>query len=282
MGKNKKIDSQEIGLEIGLILGRYFLKTESLHYGYWTDNLKVDISNLPKAQKNYDNLIISSIPEGTKTILDVGCGSGNLALELINKGYQLDCVSPSLLITQHARTLLRDKSHIFECTYEDLKSEKLYDVILFSESFQYIDLEQALQKTSSLLNKGGYLLICDFFKTEAEGESFLGGGHRLKKFYNLVSKYPFKLVKDIDITRETAPNLKIVDDVLENVGLPIWNLLLRHLNSNYPLMSKFLQWKFRKKHEKINRKYFSGKRNAENFAIFKSYRFLLYKKFNSD
>lgn len=278
MKKNGRIDSKELGLEIGFMISRNFLKTESLHYGYWTDDLTVDLINLPKAQENYDNFIVSNIPKGAKTILDVGCGSGNLALKLINKDYQVDCVSPSSFFAQHAHNLLGDRSHIFTCTYEDLKSGKLYDVILFSESFQYIKLGNALQNSFDLLNKGGYLLICDFFKTDAEGESPLGGGHRLKKFYDSISKYPFKLIKNIDITRETAPNLDIVNEMLKNVAFPIWNLTLNYLNSNYPIMSKVLQWKFRKKINKINLKYFSGQRNAESFAKFKSYRLLLYKK----
>ena len=278
----RKINSREVGLEIGLLVGRYFLKTGSLHYGYWTDNLKLDVCNLPKAQENYDNFIISNIPDGIKSILDVGCGSGNLSLKLIDKGCQVDCVSPGILITEYARNRMQGNCHVFESTYEDLKTDKRYDIVLFSESFQYINLEQALQKTFSVLNKGGYLLICDFFKTEAVGESFLGGGHRLKKFYNIVSQYSFTKVKDIDITKETAPNHEIVNDILQKVGFPIWNLVLDYLKQRYPLISKLLHWKFRKKQVKINQKYFSGKRNPENFSIFKSYRFLLYKKVDSN
>ena len=40
----------------------------------------------------------------------------------------------------------------------------------------------------------------------------------------------------------------------------------------------FKCWKYNKKIEKINRKYFSGTRNADNFENFKSYRLLLYNK----
>ncbi len=278
MGKPKKVNSREVGLEIGLVFGKYFLGMEHLHYGYWTDGLEVNIHNLSQAQKNYSGFLLSHIPEGTKTILDVGCGNGRFALELINKGYKVDCVSPSSILTGHAQNILRGKSHIFECYYEDLETENRYDLILFSESFQYINLEKALQKSLRLLNKEGYLLICDFFKTNAEGKSMLGGGHRLVKFYDLISQYSFHPIKDIDITKETLPNLKVVSDFFEEVGNPIWDLVLYFLNNNYPLFSRFLQWKYKKKIEKIERKYFSGGRNAENFSIFKSYRLLLYKK----
>ncbi|MFQ6082839.1 MAG: class I SAM-dependent methyltransferase [Candidatus Aminicenantia bacterium] len=261
-----------------MVIGKHLFKTEHLHYGYWTEDLEVDIQNMPKAQENYTNFIISHIPEGIKTVLDVGCGVGIFALKLINKGYQVDCVSPSPLLTKRAQELLGNRSHIFECKYENLQTEKRYDMVLFSESFQYVNLVKALENTLKFLNENGYLLICDFFKTDAKGKSVLGGGHGLTKFYNLISKYPFELVKDIDITKETAPNLKIVNDFLTEVGLPVWNLVTNYLNNKYPLLARILQWKYRKRIEKINRKYFSGARNAENFAIFKSYRLFLYKK----
>ncbi len=36
--KNKgKIESNIIGLDIGLAFGRFFLDTEDLHFGYWPD-----------------------------------------------------------------------------------------------------------------------------------------------------------------------------------------------------------------------------------------------------
>src|SRR4030042_340912 len=96
--------------------------------------------------------------------------------------------------------LLDNKSHIFESAYEEIITENRYDLILFGESFQYINLEKALRTSWKLLNDGGYLLICDFFKMDAKGTSILRGGHKLARFYDLVYKYPFKPILDIDIT----------------------------------------------------------------------------------
>lgn len=278
MKKQKKVSSKEIGLEIGLIIGKHFFNTEHLHYGYWTSELNIDLLNFTQAQENYSNFIISHIPDGAKTILDVGCGIGRLALKLINIGYRVDCVSPSSVLTEHAHNLLADKSHIFECSFEKLQTEKRYDVILFSESFQYVNLEKAIQNSIKFLNDNGYLLICDFFKTDAEGKSIIGGGHKLIRFYDTISRYPLKLVKDIDITKETAPTIDIANDFLTNVGLPIWDLLTHFFKTNYRFIFKLVQWKYRRKIEKINRKYFKGARNADNFKLFKTYRLFLYEK----
>lgn len=280
--RNKKTDSREIGLEIGSILGKYFLKLEHIHYGYWANGLEVDIANLRIAQENHANFLISHIPDGVRSILDVGCGRGQMAKKLLDIGYQVDCVSPSHFLSEQARELLGNKIHIFECLYEQLQTENLYDVILFSESFQYIDIEEALKKTMVFLNRDGYMLICDFFKKESPWKSFMSGGHPLKMFYDIVSKYPLRLIKDLDITEETAPTLDIVDDAFKKAVHPAAILAQQLLDNRYPFMSKFLKWMYRKKINKINKTYFNGEKTGENFKKFKSYRLLLYKKTNSN
>ena len=135
MKKDKKTISREIGLEIGSICGKYFLKLDHLHYGYWTKDLEVDITNVHVAQENYANFLISNIPEGVKKILDVGCGSGQTAEKLIVMGHKVDCVSPSHFLARQTHELLGNSSHVFECSYEDLQTENRYDVILFKGVF---------------------------------------------------------------------------------------------------------------------------------------------------
>jgi protein-S-isoprenylcysteine O-methyltransferase Ste14/ubiquinone/menaquinone biosynthesis C-methylase UbiE len=278
MNKSKKTDSREIGLEIGAICGKYFLKSQHLHYGYWTGDLEVDIDNLRIAQENYAKFLVSHIPDGVKTILDVGCGTGEIAKKLVDMGYQVDCVSPSPFLTKRAREVLGNTSHIFDCYYEELQTENRYDVILFGESFQYVGLQKALDITIKFLNKGGQLLICDFFQKDVEGKSVMGGGHELTKFYDLIAQCPFELVKDLDITEETSPTTDIYDDALQKAVRPVVGLVFDFLNDRYPVASKFMRWKYKKQMNKINEEYFSAGRISEDFRKFKSYRLFLYKK----
>ena len=278
MKKNKKKDSREMGLELAAICGKHLLKSQHLHFGYWPKDLEVHIVNLRTAHQNYANFLLSHIPPGTKTILDVGCGTGATANKLVDRGYQADCVSPSRFLTEEVRGLLSNTSHIFECPYEQLQTEKRYDVILFSESFQYIDLPEVLDKTLGLLNGNGYCLVCDLFRKDVEGKSLLGGGHRLTEFYDLLGRYPFEIVKDIDITEQTAPTVDMLNDVLKNVVRPALDLGFDLLNRKYPLACKFLRWKYRKRINKIYEKYLDGQRISENFKKHKSYRLFLYRK----
>jgi SAM-dependent methyltransferase len=213
-----------------------------------------------------------------KTILDVGCGSGQMAKILLDKGYQVDCVSPSSYLNSQVKALLGDKSQIFECFFQNLQTENRYDLVLFCESFQYIDLEPALSNTVKFLKDNGHLLICDYFKKVVEGKVAMSGGHKLNKFYDIIQKFPLRLVRDVDITAQTAPNMDLVSDILEKVVRPVVAAGVNLSMSRYPAVVKLLQWKYKKQINKLRGKYFCGGRTSEDFKKCKSYRLFLYQK----
>ncbi len=270
--------SQEIGLEFGLLLGKYLLNSEQLHYGYWPDDLPVNLMNFADAQDNYMQFILSRFPENVKTILDVGCGAGVFAEKLVRQGYTVNCITPSNILYSRAVKRLGSDFPVFQGYFEDFQSQKCFDLILFSESFQYIKLHKAIDLSFHLLNPGGYLLICDFFKRKTAGRSPIGGGHTFSKFIGAMSQYAFTPITDVDITRRTAPTITLANDFLEQVGRPTWEMAHDYLHRHRPLLSKLLYWKYRNKIEKIARKYFRGLRTAESFEKYKTYRFLLYQK----
>ena len=128
--KKRKTDSKEVGLEFGLMIFKFFLKTEYLHYGYFINGLEADVTNLKKAHENYTEMLISQIPAGTKTILDVGCGSGKTAQVLCSKGYQVDCVSPSQILTTYARKITPGQVQFFHVNLK--KSSQTKNTTSFS------------------------------------------------------------------------------------------------------------------------------------------------------
>ena len=278
MSRAKKIDTKEVGLDIGLILAKYFYKTDYLHYGYWEDNLKLDANNVAKSMENYVNYLKKKIPPGVQKVLDVGSGSGKFARNLLDEGYQVDCVSPSPNLTKHVRKNIENRGEIFACLFEQVKTKKTYDLVLFSESFQYIPLDIAIGNAINLLKPGGYLLICDFFRKPVEGKSPISGGHDLSKFYHKMEEEPFHQLINEDITEYTAPNMDLVNGFLMEVLHPIYQSLFYILDNKYPKLSKFIKWKFRKKLDKISEKYFQDKCNGDSFKKYKSYHCLLYQK----
>jgi len=272
------LSSREIGLDIGLRIGRFFLKTEDLHYGYWEKGEYATIHNFIKAQEKHSDLIINNIPDKIKYILDVGSGSGNLALRLSQKGFNVDCVIPSRFLGEQVQKKLGNESKIYNCTFENLSIQNKFDLILFSESFQYVKLKFSLEKVSKLLNDGGYLLICDFFKKDIVEKSPLGGGHKWNTFNKLILKMKFEKIIDIDITKETAPTIDLMDQFNKEILIPLADMSGVYFSQKYPKLYKILKWKYNHKLKKINKIYLSGKVNGDCFKKFKTYRLLLYRK----
>ena len=273
-----KYDSKVVGLDAGLLIGKFFLNTEELHYGYWPDDKTATAQNFAGAQARHSQLIIDHIPDGVKRILDVGSGSGSLAQKLINLGYKVDCVVPSEFLAKKIKDKLGKNSIIHVCKFEDLEESQSYDLILFSESFQYVLMEQSINKIVSMLPKNGHLLICDVFHKNVTGVSPMRGGHRWDLFENQISKSSLKQITNLDITVETAPTYDFLNQLLKEVVIPISDISGNYLNSNYPKLSKILKWKYRKKLDKIEKVWYSGELTGENFIKFKSYRLLVYKK----
>jgi SAM-dependent methyltransferase len=274
----KKIDSKEVGLEIGLIISKFFMKTEYLHYGLFTDGVVQDIHHLREAQENYAEMLLSYIPAGVKTILDVGGGSGKFAQTLHAHGYEVTMVSPSKMLNRYARDLLGDSVDVHTKKFQDLELGKEYDLVLFSESFQYIPMQESLTRAKQHLKPNGHVLISDFFKTDPERKSLLGGGHRFDEWEQIIANHPeYKLLQERDITAETSPTIDIVKSLTESVIEPIWKLLFSLGEDRFPRSLKLLKWKFAKKITKIENKHFTGKRNGENFRKYKKYMVYLYQ-----
>ena len=277
MDNIKKITPNEIGLEIGLVLSRFFFNTEHLHFGFWPDDLSVNIDNLKKAQNLHSNQILSSIPGDVKTILDVGSGSGGLAEKLVGNGYKVECVSPSDYLSDAIEEKLKSSVVVHRSTFEKFESQKKYDLVLFSESFQYVNINKTLKKLPDIIKNRGHLLICDFFRQPGTGTKPLGGGHDWQVFQNNLGNYDFTIVDDTDITKETARTYDLINQILNEVAGPVRDLSARYLDSHYPKGMRLLKWYFDKKIRRINRIYFSGNMTGEMFNKLKTYRILLYQ-----
>ena len=273
-----KIKSNIIGLDMGLSLGRFFLGTEDLHFGYWPDGETPTSQNFALGQKNHSKLIMDTIPKGTKRILDVGSGSGSLALKLLDAGYDVDCVIPSEYLAEAVKQKLNGKGKIHICKFEDFFCDESYDVIIFSESFQYVNIVDSLEKVEKILHPLGYLLICDFFSRDVPEKSLMGGGHSWAAFNNAMEKTNLLIFSDKDITDGTAPTVDFLDQFCQEVLKPVGSMTGKYMLSNYPKITRILLWKFRSRLNKINRRYLSGDVNGETFKKFKTYRLLLYKR----
>jgi SAM-dependent methyltransferase len=222
-------------------------------------------------------------------VLDVGCGTGHLIRQMVDRGYHADGVIPArdlgALVRRRIGECTGYTPQIFECRFEEFPVNELrgqYDVVLFSESFQYIKPSDSLPLVQQLLKPGGMLLICDFFKTAAHGDGgpgdrSFGGGHHHHEFLETMSHFPFRLMKDEDITRRVSPNLELLNNWLMNRARPAAITVHRYLSTNYAISTRMLLWFFRKKLKKVQYKYFSGHRSRETFERYKTYHLMVYR-----
>jgi len=272
------LPSHEFGLAIGYLIGHYFLDMQDLHYGYWPIDLPPRPQHLALAQARYTDFLLQHIPSDVRTVLDVGCGAGNTARKLLERGYQVDCVSPNGVLTGVAQSVLHRRGHIYETKFQELTTDRHYDLILFSESLLFIPLDQAFAKALDVLAPGGHVLITDIFRVPAEGRSPIGGGHELPRFREAIARVPLELVTDIDMTDGIAPTFDLLDGAYREAIEPGYRLVLARLTARHPWVMRFVKWKFRKQMRRYEDKHFSGRRNGANFKKYKSYRLLLYRR----
>src|SRR5262249_8598334 len=128
------------------------------------------------------------------------------------------------------------------------------------------------------LRTGGSLVICDFFCLPADRPSPIGGGHPLGEFREIISRLPFRLIEDIDITLRTAPTFTVIDQAFSEVLRPIWSEVDATFSTTHPVWSRCVNTLFKKRISKIEQKYFCHKQNAECFKRFKTYRLLHFER----
>ena len=286
--------------ELGLVLGQQLLGVNDLHYGLWSDDLPLNFSNLALAQQAYTDFIINALPsaEGASTrVIDIGCGTGHILEQLLARGYRAEGLVPAPELANQVRQRISsvdaDKVkdfHLFELGFEDFPADKYlaaYDGALFSESYQYIPMQASFPVLAKIVKPGGLVVICDFFKTEHHGDGqpgdkSFGGGHKMAQFYEELAKHPFTLLRDEDITRQTSPNLKLLDETLRLKIMPAGLTINRFLTENYPKVWALIKWLamffFSKKLLKQKYKYFSGYRSQAVFERYKTYRLLVLKR----
>jgi SAM-dependent methyltransferase len=119
------------------------------------------IANRPTDVPTRETLkfLISRLPVGAK-VLEIGCGEGQIACELLQRGYHvtgLDSDSEAI-----ARAQARGVRAIV-ASWPTFESSVSFDAIAFTRSLHHINpLRQTIVRARELLNPNGFLLIEDF------------------------------------------------------------------------------------------------------------------------
>ena len=277
MGKQNKIDTRSLGLDIGLAYSKWLTGAENLHYGYW-DGLDVSAANLGAAQSAYTDLLFERLPSAPCRILDIGGGAGETARKLIALGHSVEIVVPSPFLASRCRENAPE-AVVHLSTFEDADLTGQFDVCLFSESYQYIPLQDGLSKCLTLLAPGGRVVIADCFRSEGfradRVQSTVGGGHPIKAFRALVDESAVKISQEIDITEHVAPSIDLEQGLFNVIGYAVQRVD-EDLAAKKPRVRGVLHWVMRRalsarKRARLDQRLNQQTRNSAHFMANNTY-----------
>jgi len=220
-----------------------------LHYGYWdplpASEEELTIERLQVAQEAYTSKVMGFIPEGTKTILDVGCGSGGNTAYLLARGFAVEGLAPDPFQQERFLNYTHGEAPFHLSTFEDFTASHSYDLILLSESSQYISAEDIARCTSKLVNSGGYLLIADMMRSDPSyKEGIFSNCHVVTEIHNTLQQSGFTLAKTEDISAHAAPTIDLAILNLKRFGISTVTYVSDLIAIAVPPLHKLLRWAY--------------------------------------
>lgn len=203
---------------------QYYLEITNspyLHFGYWepipTSVEELTIPKLRVAQEAYASHLFSFLPSDIHSVLDVGCGIGGNAAYMLKQGLKVEGLAPDP--SQQTQFLSRTEGkapfHLstFEQFTEDSQAKSsppVYDLLLFSESSQYMAAKDIAVGAAHLLGSGGYVLLADMLRTDPKySEGIFSNCHVSTDLRAAMEQAGFKLIKDEDISAHALPTIDI-------------------------------------------------------------------------
>jgi MPBQ/MSBQ methyltransferase len=267
-------------LALDLFFCSEILKLPSLHYGLWAEPgaEALTLENLRAAQLRYTEALYRLVPPGTHSILDVGCGLGDVASKLAARGHAVTAISPD---KNHGRYLKRvdSKVRFVQARYQSFESADRYDLVLMSESQNYFQPDVCFAQTARHLSANGHLLVSGMFRKK-NAKSFPDFVNVLDEFVDHALCRGFEIIEDVDVTRQVLPTLELVHGALEAYVNPSLTLLERFMHATAPLKTRALTWLLRGQLGELLaiHRYLLAKTDPKAFAERATYRMMLFRK----
>lgn len=228
------------------------LGLEHLHYGIWEAGDELTLANLKEAQNRYQQAIIDLLPPPPARILDVGCGTGELSKTLKQAGYEVEGLSPDVNhIGSYAEKVGEPFHH---CIFEDFTPQAPYDVVIMSESCQYIGLEKLFPVLAAAMKPQAVWLVVDYFVKDGVTGVMAKSGHTYTEFQRAVAASDLTMDFDRDITEATLPTLDFAANLVSRGELAL-SMLKQRIDQRSFALSKlvnFIMWLARKEVKKLD------------------------------
>lgn len=102
------------------------------------------------------------LPPGRRTILDLGCGTGDVALGLLDRANRVDALDASAAMLRVARSRNRagdPRLRWLEVRAEEFQPDMRYSLIVAAESFHWMEWQEVLSWIPGALLPGAFLCL---------------------------------------------------------------------------------------------------------------------------
>ncbi len=191
-------------IDLPLMIVHRVLGLEHLHLGLCEPGKPLDYAGIREAQRRFTENLIARIPAGARTVLDVGCGVGHGTRMVRDAGFAVEGVNPD----PYQRTVFT--GHLPDVPFhpvrfEDFRPSHPFDVVLFSESAQYVGLDAFFPGCRAALGEGGSrtVVVADWFLRP--GIAAFYGAHAEAAFLAAAAREGFQVEAEDDLTERALP-----------------------------------------------------------------------------
>jgi ubiquinone/menaquinone biosynthesis C-methylase UbiE len=180
-----------------------------------------------------------------KIILDVGGGSGRLAIPLSKLAKKIFVIDPEKEMLEQLKVKVK-KNNIENIEIKNASAEKIpypdesFDIAMCAWILPYINLEKAFGEMKRVLKKGGWLIVIDHYGNDDWEKLTIIENPKHKKRYDKRNKKVLNLIKDFQIIKT-----KIVDSFLKFPNLAIARKVINEVRgtkaSEYIVKNKILK-----------------------------------------
>jgi cyclopropane fatty-acyl-phospholipid synthase-like methyltransferase len=263
--------------DYGLRLYRDLLGLDHLHFGLWADEDPRDLEGFRAAQERYMRRLLDKFPDDAKRVLDVGCGTGALSLAALERGYAIEALSPCEHQERELRGKVGDRLPYHRARFQDFRPAGEYDLVVCSESAQYVPLADLFTRARACLGGEGHFLVCDYFRLEHD--RYYRACHVLPDFMAAARDAGFELVEEEDITEAVTPTLEVGRAMYERFVLPLAEVAQDYAERERPKLTWLARRVLRKQLEKVRRYVYEktpDKLDVDRFRAKVRYRTMLF------
>jgi SAM-dependent methyltransferase len=128
-----------------------------------------------RERPTYPDALVDQACAGVHTVLEIGCGTGQLTRALVARGLDVDALDPAPNMVAEARRHADATYHVGR--FEDFEPPRRYDALFSASAFHWVDPRVSWDRAGAALKPGGRLALMQNIglrtpETEESDEAF--------------------------------------------------------------------------------------------------------------